>query len=504
MRRGLTLKEECEIKRKEAEEENKMSRERGRGGGMRDRGRGAVNNRTDSEDPKLLNARVFIGNLATDKTSRMELEEMFSKYGTVLGITMFRGYGFVQFERQMDALLAVERENGGLYKGQRMDIKMAAEGRNKQDGRDGEGRGRGRGRGGRFSPPPPKARRLDPEFDDLGARRPPRDDPYAEDPYRRGPPGRDPFLERARRDDPYRHDPFLPDPYRDPYREPLPPPGVEPPPIDCVIFTLGRHLEPYAESIVRRLHAFGILASILPLTDETSIKPAMEDVTQRGSPFAIVLNDQNETHQSCTVSILHGVAQEHRNMPLEDALNLVDRSFQQFIKDEKAKAKDPSNNYKHLPPGEQMQYLLNLLADNHYLSVDELTKVITYLEDRKKKVIAHEMGPNAVAVEQEKNINKQQQELQAKILSILGPDAQTGEAPPVPAPQPLAPPAYSMANSPRVQQAIDTLMQSGSNLLQNISSEVNPPLPPEPQYNQYMAPSLPPQHEPVGYPGYQY
>jgi len=40
---------------------------------------------TNSNDPKLLHARVFIGNLATDKVTRADLINVFGKYGHVLG-----------------------------------------------------------------------------------------------------------------------------------------------------------------------------------------------------------------------------------------------------------------------------------------------------------------------------------------------------------------------------------------------------------------------------------
>ena len=46
---------------------------------------GDVSNRTNIEDPRFLNARVFIGNLPVDKVSKTELEDMFKLYGKILG-----------------------------------------------------------------------------------------------------------------------------------------------------------------------------------------------------------------------------------------------------------------------------------------------------------------------------------------------------------------------------------------------------------------------------------
>ena len=51
-----------------------------------DRSRPYISNHTNSSDPKLLMSRVFIGNLPTERVSRDDLEEMFSKYGKILGM----------------------------------------------------------------------------------------------------------------------------------------------------------------------------------------------------------------------------------------------------------------------------------------------------------------------------------------------------------------------------------------------------------------------------------
>ena len=40
---------------------------------------------TNSDNPKLLNSRVFIGNLPTDRVTRDDLEEIFGKYGKIAG-----------------------------------------------------------------------------------------------------------------------------------------------------------------------------------------------------------------------------------------------------------------------------------------------------------------------------------------------------------------------------------------------------------------------------------
>lgn len=62
---------------------------------------------TNSSDPKMLNARVFIGNLPSEKVTRLEIENLFSPYGKMLGISLHKSYGFVQYEKEEEAKKAV-------------------------------------------------------------------------------------------------------------------------------------------------------------------------------------------------------------------------------------------------------------------------------------------------------------------------------------------------------------------------------------------------------------
>jgi radial spoke head protein 4A len=90
---------------------------------------------------------------------------------------------------------------------------------------------------------------------------------------------------------------------------------------------------------------------------------------------------------------------EHRNMPVDDAVSLIGRSFDayQLTKREKeatAARPAPTSAVRapppFVPPSQDILYLLNLLADKRQLSVDELGKVITYLTDRRDKLLESE------------------------------------------------------------------------------------------------------------------
>lgn len=86
-------------------------------------------------------------------------------------------------------------------------------------------------------------------------------------------------------------------------------------------------------------------------------------------------------------------------MPVDDAINLIKRSFDayQAAKREKevAAARPPGAPATRVPPpfvppSQDIIYLLNLLADKRQLTVEELDKVISYLTDRRDKLLESE------------------------------------------------------------------------------------------------------------------
>ncbi|XP_067652006.1 nuclear receptor coactivator 5-like [Haliotis asinina] len=495
-----------------------------------------------SDDPKYLNARIFVGHLPSDRITREELEKHFLPYGNILDASVHpRGYGFVQFVKEEDARNAVAKEQRSLIKGSLVDVKMAADGR----------RDRVMVRERRRSPPPfaehpagyarerereppvrgpPIARDRSPVRDPYDDRYrdpyresrdparppppPPRDarDPYYDDPYRRPPPP-DPYYDRYR-DDPYRRDPYAADPYRDPYRDPYydPPPQRKPPPApaECVIVIMTNKLRTYAETIEHQVKSLNLITDLIVIPEDRTLAQQIEDISHRGGLFAIVINSQNEIHHSLTLNILHGSPQEHRNMPVEDAVGLVGRSFEKYVQSLKEKAAAApaaapipasapgARPPPFLPPSKEVSYLLNLLADNRQLTLEELDKIIMYLRDRRDKMIESERRPVAggdvgyrepapssqLPPEEGLLQQQQQQELQTKILSILNGSGQssTGGVPQTHMsshgqPPPVAPASGSgnmntaliNFDNPSVQKALDNLIQSGPNLLRNIS-----------------------------------
>lgn len=88
-------------------------------------------------------------------------------------------------------------------------------------------------------------------------------------------------------------------------------------------------------------------------------------------------------------------------MPVDDALTLVGRSFETYVQTAREKtaaaAPPPERGAPaapptarapppFLPPGPDITYLLNLLADNRQLTIEEIDKVIGYLRERRDKL----------------------------------------------------------------------------------------------------------------------
>ncbi|CAG5126674.1 unnamed protein product, partial [Candidula unifasciata] len=320
-----------------------------------------------------------------------------------------------------------------------------------------------------------------------------------------------------------------PDPYAEPYRDPyrIRPP---PPPIECEIFVLNGQLRTYGEIVERKIKEHKIITAVSVIPEGRTPQQLVEEVTTQNALFAIFINVQNEVHRSLTVNILHGTPQEHRNMPLEDAISLVGRSFLKYIDGlrEKVQAPPVVPTRVFLPPSSEVIYLLNLLADSRAVTIPELDTVIKYLQERREKLIDAESRPvitddnfiKGPPVQRLENPQPPSQdnpvgalagskdpaathlELTNKILSLFTgsggvqgvPPAngtqqqQQGNLPkqlpsgtPAPASQPQGQPASSASlinfDNPNVQKALDNLIQNSPNLLKNFGTKMSAPSP---------------------------
>ncbi|XP_034858090.1 heterogeneous nuclear ribonucleoprotein C-like [Mirounga leonina] len=86
-----------------------------------------ASNLTNKTDPRSMNSRVFIGNLSTLVVKKSDVEAIFSKYGKIVGCSVHKGFAFVQYVNERNALAAVAGEDGRMIAGQVLGINLAAE-----------------------------------------------------------------------------------------------------------------------------------------------------------------------------------------------------------------------------------------------------------------------------------------------------------------------------------------------------------------------------------------
>ncbi|XP_017887600.1 homeobox protein 2-like isoform X2 [Ceratina calcarata] len=267
---------------------------------------------------------------------------------------------------------------------------------------------------------------------------------------------------------------------------------------DCEIIVVNKSLTEYAESIEMRLKKIGLTVDLLFPNEDVLLSRVLGNIASRGCLYAVVVTPVNQEHHSLTLNILHGLPQEHRNMPVDDAINLMSRDFTTY----KAGARSvplntPFANERH---PDAIQVLLNMLADNHQLTVLQYDRVIKYLEIKREEQVQVELGDAKDLPTTTPTItvsDPKQAELQSRILNILNSNKTNSSVPvpsPVPAPTaaptPVPPATWGAAastvttsttttatgvapspllNDPTVQKALDSLLQG--NLLKSISDQ---------------------------------
>ncbi|XP_078741870.1 nuclear receptor coactivator 5-like [Lampetra fluviatilis] len=98
--------------------------------------------------------------------------------------------------------------------------------------------------------------------------------------------------------------------------------------VDCIVIASNRSIADYAESVGHKVRNRGLYVDLMFLVSEASLPSALEEATRSGSAYAVVVSIQHQLHRSCTLNILQGTPEEHRNMPLLDALRLLQRHFE--------------------------------------------------------------------------------------------------------------------------------------------------------------------------------
>ncbi|XP_075952892.1 nuclear receptor coactivator 5 isoform X3 [Anarhichas minor] len=462
---------------------------------------GQFSRNCSSSDPRDLERRIFVGNLPTSDMEKKDLEELFSTYGKIIGVSMFRGFGFVQFEGVAEAEAAKSAQKGRIYKGYKIDVNMAVErrqakpqsqqspprratttygsyadgkeprprsrspayvrepresrdGRESRESRDGresresrDGRESRESRDGRESAresrPAGHSRDHDYRYRSTETRdKDPREPAFSSrddyDRFYRSASGAEDYYRR--KDEPYR------DPYRDPWngrREPEAPSTLTSAvddrarpeerrrnelyrqyyeelqrrydtdrPVDCSVIVVNKaQNREYAETVGRKVRDLGMVVDLIFLNTEVSLTQALEDVGRARTPFAIIITQQHQVHRSCTVNILFGTPQEHRNMPMQDAMMLVAHNYDTYKVENREKereeiarkaAKMADDVLLREPDreGHPISVLtsITLLSENRFVTPDEMDGLIAYLKDKRARLLRSAADPLTAGV----------------------------------------------------------------------------------------------------------
>ncbi|XP_057290736.1 nuclear receptor coactivator 5-like [Hydractinia symbiolongicarpus] len=149
----------------------------------------------------------------------------------------------------------------------------------------------------------------------------------------------------------------------------------------------------YAEEVEARLRSIGLVCNIGYPPIDLPVAEVIDRITRAGTLYVIVVSAQNAIHRSCTLNILHGARQEHRNMPLDDAISFVARNFDTYLKVLREPfrgpppgAYDPVYDRAYPPPPSHNPPVGGVPpAREKAMSTDELNAMIEKLKREKSK-----------------------------------------------------------------------------------------------------------------------
>ncbi|XP_034111738.1 nuclear receptor coactivator 5 [Drosophila albomicans] len=313
-----------------------------------------------AQDPALIKNRVYFGNLP--RCTRKELESICHSYGTVLGSLVQKNFGFVQFEDEETANKCAEALNKSTFKSKTLIVRNASQ-----------------------KPKAPVANQAIGNnlntVGDIGA-------------------GQVPMAVQGG------------------IMMSAAAAATAVPINDCEIIVVNRENTKYAEFIEERLTLAGMRVDVLFPNEDVMLGQVLSNISARGCLYAVRVTPQNELHKSLTVNILYGVPAEHRNMPLEDAIQLIASDFRM----KKQRDAAASSNAPRHP--ESMQKLIEMLANCRPLTGLQYECIIKYLQEQHELQLRRELGDAKARLVKHQETDPEM-ELQKKILSILNKPAVT-------------------------------------------------------------------------------
>eukprot|EP00096_Caligus_rogercresseyi_P006192 TRINITY_DN2247_c0_g1_i1.p1 TRINITY_DN2247_c0_g1~~TRINITY_DN2247_c0_g1_i1.p1 ORF type:complete len:521 (+),score=152.00 TRINITY_DN2247_c0_g1_i1:242-1804(+) len=447
------------------------------------------------EPPASAYARIFVGNLNPATITDEQILEVFSRHGRVLEVVIRKNFAFVQFDTPEEAATAIKKEDGGTIQGRRVNISLAKPRPEfppqARGGGDHPPQARG---GGGDHPPQYKPQDQQNRRSDYGSRKrhgsggndsPPRwgskeGRHYEREDHRRSErssynrrsseswtPQRQPLRQQYDSNDEGRHRRHHEEPRRESrYLAPSRPNDVE-------IVCSNRSITDYAESIEGRLKASGLLVDILYPNPDFPLSKILESITERGVRFAMLLTPLSMEHSSASLNVLQGPTQEeHRNMPLEEVFSLI------LSTSSSGSMRPPSRERegRRRRHPREINELLELLLSNKRISLRQMDEVINYLmkhrdevaeeeehasKSRRTRRSSGEPGPSHEGRGYNRSAGGEYYDKILNILTNKDPSDPFNGGPPS---------SHQEESNPSLQKAIDSLIKSGPNLLNQIKN----------------------------------
>jgi len=185
-------------------------------------------------------------------------------------------------------------------------------------------------------------------------------------------------------------------------------------PNDCeiVLTCVSDEIEGFIEIVEDQLRRIGLKVDVMIPRESTKLTQLIDNLVKKGTFFAIVVKPENAAHKSLSVHVLRGSPKptEHRNMPMDEAFNLIFNNYRELKHKELGVVPDP------------IKMLLEDVINDRSMNDRHYATLISFLMDRRKRQAAFD---NRKPTESEFPAYTTE-ELQKKILEIICASANNG------------------------------------------------------------------------------
>lgn len=205
----------------------------------------------------------------------------------------------------------------------------------------------------------------------------------------------------------------------------------------CGLIVLDKIVTAYAKHVEARVSSLGLTVDTVFIGQESSVYQIIEEMVSRRLLYVFIVHPSNEQHESVSLKILCSIPQQdHRNLPLSEALHICRSHFEErqaaiesSAKSMKMSSGDPpvsepvtaavsSGNMREAdsaaeveppapvpvsasapatsvkPPPPFIAQLMEFVCENRPLSVDEYDSLVSYLEKHRNHLQTGDDAPD--------------------------------------------------------------------------------------------------------------